>query len=148
MLDSLASYQNELSGLMRRTLRELHRVQSLRRAKELGSNKKIEERTHFSTQVQAATEGMAKRKPPLLYSLLDNASSGVCMSEQHANIESAMQEHRLFPPTPAFAGQAHLTSRTAYDALYRESIEHPDRFWSDAAGELHWFRKWDKVLEW
>ena len=70
------------------------------------------------------------------------------MSEQASNIESSQQENRLFPPSPAFAAQAHIKSRAEYDRLYRESIDNPEKFWGNIAGELHWFKKWDKVLEW
>jgi acetyl-CoA synthetase len=30
----------------------------------------------------------------------------------------------------------------------REAQEDPDRFWAKAAGELPWFRSWDRVFEW
>jgi acetyl-CoA synthetase len=69
------------------------------------------------------------------------------MSSSHA-IESTMQETRLFPPAPGFSEKAWIKSRQEYDQLYRESIDHPDEFWSRIASELHWFRKWDKVLDW
>ena len=35
-----------------------------------------------------------------------------------------------------------------YDRIYRESVEQPEKFWGRIAAELHWFKKWDKVLEW
>ncbi len=70
------------------------------------------------------------------------------MSEQQSNIESAMQEHRLFPPSPSFSANAHIKSRAAYDKIYRESIDNPEKFWGEKASELHWFKKWDKVLDW
>jgi acetyl-CoA synthetase len=35
-----------------------------------------------------------------------------------------------------------------YRTMYRESIDQPDQFWAKAAEELHWFKKWDRVLEW
>jgi acetyl-CoA synthetase len=35
-----------------------------------------------------------------------------------------------------------------YDRLYKQSIEDPETFWANAAKELHWFKQWDKVLEW
>ncbi|MCW8814511.1 MAG: propionyl-CoA synthetase [Chlorobium sp.] len=35
----------------------------------------------------------------------------------------------------------------SYNDVYRESIEHPEQFWADAAEKLHWYRKWDKVLD-
>src|SRR3989442_818225 len=35
-----------------------------------------------------------------------------------------------------------------YERIYRESVEQPEQFWGRIAEELHWFKKWDKVLEW
>lgn len=35
----------------------------------------------------------------------------------------------------------------SYNDVYRESIENPEQFWANAAEELHWYRKWDKVLD-
>jgi propionate--CoA ligase len=35
----------------------------------------------------------------------------------------------------------------SYDEVYRRSIEDPTGFWGDLAEELHWFRKWDQVLD-
>ncbi|MDP9172946.1 MAG: acetate--CoA ligase [Planctomycetota bacterium] len=63
-------------------------------------------------------------------------------------IESTMQEHRLFPPSPEFSSRAWIKTREEYDELYRKSIDHPEEFWGDAADELHWFKKWDRVLDW
>ena len=68
------------------------------------------------------------------------------MSEQ--NISSTMQENRLFPPPPAFAAKAHIKTREEYDRMYRESIDDPESFWGRAAEPLHWFKRWDRVLEW
>jgi hypothetical protein len=70
----------------------------------------------------------------------------VPMSEQ--NISSTMQENRLFPPPPGFAAKAHIKSREEYERMYRESIDDPDSFWGRAAEPLHWFKRWDRVLEW
>ena len=64
------------------------------------------------------------------------------------NIESALQENRLFPPPPEFSKQAHVKSREQYERMYRESIDNPEAFWGRAAEELHWFKRWDKVLDW
>jgi acetyl-CoA synthetase len=36
---------------------------------------------------------------------------------------------------------------TEYDNLYRFSVENREQFWEEQAGKLHWFRKWDKVLD-
>src|SRR6476660_8964784 len=63
-------------------------------------------------------------------------------------IESSLQEHRIFPPPPAFSARAHVKSMDEYRRLYKASIDDPEKFWADAANELHWFKKWDRVLEW
>ncbi len=35
-----------------------------------------------------------------------------------------------------------------YESLYQESIKDREGFWAKVAEELHWFKKWEKVLEW
>ncbi|HTL28942.1 MAG TPA: acetate--CoA ligase [Tepidisphaeraceae bacterium] len=70
------------------------------------------------------------------------------MSESHSAIESNLQEKRVFPPPAEFAANAHIKSMDEYKKLYRESIDNPEKFWGDAASKLHWFKKWDRVLEW
>ena len=34
-----------------------------------------------------------------------------------------------------------------YDDIYRRSIEDPEGFWGEAAEAIHWYKKWDKVLD-
>ena len=34
-----------------------------------------------------------------------------------------------------------------FEEVYRRSIEKPDDFWAEAAEELHWFKRWDRVLD-
>ncbi|MBP3193628.1 acetate--CoA ligase [Natronogracilivirga saccharolytica] len=34
-----------------------------------------------------------------------------------------------------------------YDAVYKRSVEDPEGFWAEEAKKLHWFKKWDKVLD-
>ncbi len=72
------------------------------------------------------------------------------MSDPNAgqNITSVLHENRLFEPSEAFRGQANVSGVEAYEALYRRSVDDPDGFWSDVASELHWFRRWERVLEW
>lgn len=36
---------------------------------------------------------------------------------------------------------------TEYENMYRYSVENREQFWADQASQLHWFRKWDKVLD-
>src|SRR5690349_11800249 len=54
----------------------------------------------------------------------------------------------VFEPPEAFSQSAHIGSMTRYRQLCREAETDPDRFWGAAAGDLHWFKPWDKVLEW
>ena len=65
-----------------------------------------------------------------------------------ASIESVSREYRVFPPQEEFAKAANVGSREAYDAMYRRSVEDPDAFWLELAGELHWFRKPTQGLDW
>jgi acetyl-CoA synthetase len=69
------------------------------------------------------------------------------MSEPIA-IESTLHETRVFPPPHEFAANAHIKSFEEYEALYAEAAADPAAFWAKQAEDLHWFRKWDTVLEW
>ena len=33
-------------------------------------------------------------------------------------------------------------------SMLKRALDDPEDFWGEIAGELHWFKKWDKVLEW
>ncbi|MGE5111058.1 MAG: acetate--CoA ligase [Acidobacteriaceae bacterium] len=66
----------------------------------------------------------------------------------HANIDSVLQETRVFPPPAEFSAQAHIKSLDEYERIYEEARDNPEKFWGAIAEELHWFKKWDKVLEW
>jgi acetyl-CoA synthetase len=56
-----------------------------------------------------------------------------------------MTAHRF--PVPANFPRARTIDQATYERLYRESIENPEQFWAKQAERLHWFKKWDKVLE-
>jgi acetyl-CoA synthetase len=64
------------------------------------------------------------------------------------SIDSILKESRVFQPSPEFSKQAHIKSLEQYEQLYQEAEENPEAFWGRIAEELHWFRKWDRVLEW
>jgi acetyl-CoA synthetase len=70
------------------------------------------------------------------------------INPQDTNIDSTLQEQRKFEPAPEFQKKAHIKSLEEYERLYKESVEQPEKFWGDVANELHWFKPWDKVLEW
>src|SRR5947209_20218042 len=63
-------------------------------------------------------------------------------------VDSVMQEARLFPPSPEFAAQARIGSLAAYEAMWNEANADLEKFWAKLAGELHWFKPFGKVLEW
>jgi len=53
--------------------------------------------------------------------------------------------HRV-PKT--IAQNAHI-DRAGYEALYRASVEDPERFWAEQAERfIDWFRPWDRVADW
>ncbi|MCX7783654.1 MAG: acetate--CoA ligase [Meiothermus sp.] len=63
-------------------------------------------------------------------------------------IEAVLKEDRVFQPSEEFKRAAKLSTLEDYEILYRESLEQPEQFWSRIAAELHWFKPWDRVLEW
>jgi len=63
------------------------------------------------------------------------------------NLDSSLRENRVFAPSAEFAAKAHVKSVEEYEAMYRRSVEQPEEFWAEAAGELEWFAPWTKVLE-
>jgi len=64
------------------------------------------------------------------------------------DLDSTLREFRVFPPPPEFSAKAHIKSLEEYETLYKQSIEDPEAFWARAAEDLHWFKRWDKVLDW
>ncbi|HEX5888317.1 MAG TPA: acetate--CoA ligase [Pyrinomonadaceae bacterium] len=70
------------------------------------------------------------------------------MSTVTRNIESVLQEERVFPPSPEFSAKAHIKSEAEIESLRAEAHADPEAFWARMAEELHWFKKWDTVLKW
>lgn len=64
-------------------------------------------------------------------------------------IESILHEERVFHPAPEFSQQAQIKSLEEYRQLAERANADPEKFWAElAATELHWFQKWDTVLDW
>ena len=78
------------------------------------------------------------------------SSEAVSMSTQEVaqNIDSILTETRSFAPPEEFREQALIKSEADYDRLRAKAQADPEAFWADIARELHWFKPWDKVLEW
>jgi acetyl-CoA synthetase len=53
---------------------------------------------------------------------------------------SLMNEQRRFPPSEEVVKRAYLNNRK-YKAMYKESVENPDKFWLEQAETLAWTKK-------
>lgn len=65
----------------------------------------------------------------------------------HDAIDSILETDRVIEPSTAFRARARVSAEV-YAERWRRSIDDPQGFWSDVAAELHWFRRWDQVLDW
>ncbi len=63
------------------------------------------------------------------------------------NIQSVLQETRSFPPAAEFAKQANISSEAQYQQMWNQAKDDPASFWGELASNLHWFKKWDHVLQ-
>jgi acetyl-CoA synthetase len=70
------------------------------------------------------------------------------MADRAGQVENVMQEKRLFPPPAEFSAKARIKSLAEYEALWNEAAADIEKFWGRHAAELHWFKPFDKVLEW
>jgi acetyl-CoA synthetase len=69
-------------------------------------------------------------------------------SKPSTDIQSTLNEQRVFPPSAEFSAKARVKSMADYERLYEEADRDPEAFWGRIAGELDWFEPWTKVLEW
>ncbi len=63
---------------------------------------------------------------------------------QHREIAVLLTEERTYEPSPEFTAAAHVSD----EEPYRRGKRDMEAYWETWAEELHWFRKWDRVLEW
>lgn len=72
---------------------------------------------------------------------------------RHQRIESknifqySEEEEISFAPPEEFRAQAYFTTNNQYNKFYRFSIEDRERFWSNTAKELYWFKPWNKIKQ-
>ena len=59
-------------------------------------------------------------------------------------LDTLLDESRSFPPSESFRQAAHAKS----EDIYKEAARDPQAFWAKWAGELSWYRQWDRVLDW
>lgn len=62
------------------------------------------------------------------------------------SIKFSKLKNELFPPSKEFNRKAFLKNEKIYEALYKESIDDPEKFWGDRAEDFLWDKKWDNVL--
>jgi len=64
-------------------------------------------------------------------------------------IESVLSENRLFTAPANFTEGCAIKSLVDYQALAAKAKQDPEQFWADLASqELHWFKPWQRVLDW
>ncbi|THF69758.1 acetate--CoA ligase [Deinococcus sp. Arct2-2] len=62
-------------------------------------------------------------------------------------IDNVLHETRVFAPSAEFAASASLTA-AEYQTRYERSLQDPDGFWGEVAGDLTWMKPWERVLDW
>jgi acetyl-CoA synthetase len=67
---------------------------------------------------------------------------------QTGEIVNVMKEERLFPPSQQFSAKARISSVEQYEQMWNEAAGDLEGFWGKLACELHWFKPYEKVLEW
>ena len=74
---------------------------------------------------------------------------GVKMNQSSPSIslDHLLEETRTIPPKPVIARQAHISSLSTYEEMYRKSIEESDSFWLEQAKTLDWSSFPTKSLE-
>ncbi len=60
--------------------------------------------------------------------------------------EVLMAENRVLNPSEQIVSQANLSPEN-YERAIKQAQNDPDAYWADAANELEWFQKWNKVLD-
>ena len=74
--------------------------------------------------------------------------TGKKAAKEEWTITSVLSEERKFHPDPKFSREAHVSSFLQYKKIYNLSVRDPHKFWAGIASELHWFKKWKRVLQW
>jgi acetyl-CoA synthetase len=63
-------------------------------------------------------------------------------------LDTVLQESRTFAPSAEFSARARIRSLAEYERLWEEAAGDIEAFWGRLAGELHWFKPYERVLEW
>ena len=69
-------------------------------------------------------------------------------------LEALLKEKRVFNPSTEIIEGSNIKkwmdkhNLKDYDELQEKSLENPQWFWNEIAGELEWFQLYKKVLKW
>lgn len=66
--------------------------------------------------------------------------------EPKETTEALLGEERVFRPLPEVVIEANVSPKEYQEAM-EKGLRDPEGFWEEAAEELDWFKKWDKVLD-
>jgi acetyl-CoA synthetase len=66
------------------------------------------------------------------------------MAQEAKTILDLLKEKRTFSPRKDFVEKAHVKN----EAVYKKASRNSEAFWEGFAKELHWYKKWKKVLDW
>ncbi len=69
------------------------------------------------------------------------------MGEEVKSITSMQEENRIFRPAKELSKKAYIKSMKQYKDIYQKSMDDTDAFWAEAAEQLDWIKKWDKVSQ-
>ncbi len=70
------------------------------------------------------------------------------MRKKEASGNGTPHHQDVFPVPEEIRKRAYISGKEAYETLYRRSLENPDAFWGEIAGQyVDWFKKWDTVEE-
>ena len=76
------------------------------------------------------------------------------MALQFEHTDRVLAETRLFHPRREAVEGANFTAYLRakgfenWEEIYEWSTRNPEAFWEEQARELHWFKPWDRVLQW
>jgi acetyl-CoA synthetase len=59
-------------------------------------------------------------------------------------MESFFSKDKFFPPSPEFVEQSSINDAR----IYQDANENYVEYWAKEAEKLHWFKEWDRTLEW
>jgi acetyl-CoA synthetase len=66
------------------------------------------------------------------------------VGDVETTIDALLTENRVFEPAAEFKSKALWSNSAIYDRAGRD----PEGFWAEQARALHWFKEWERVMDW